>query len=40
MAAPEWIQRLGEFREDNLSAETFARNNADALMVTDRAGWR
>jgi iron(III) transport system substrate-binding protein len=40
VAAPEWIEKLGEFREDNLSAETFAKNNAEALMVTDRAGWK
>ncbi|MGP9820077.1 Fe(3+) ABC transporter substrate-binding protein [Salinarimonas sp. NSM] len=40
VAAPEWIQRFGEFQEDDLSAETFAQNNADALMVMDRAGWK
>ncbi|WP_029032410.1 extracellular solute-binding protein, partial [Salinarimonas rosea] len=40
VAAPEWIQKLGEFEEDNLSAETFAQNNAEALMIMDRAGWK
>jgi iron(III) transport system substrate-binding protein len=39
-AAPEWIQRFGDFKEDSLSAETFAKNNAEALMITDRAGWK
>ncbi|MGJ3261668.1 MAG: Fe(3+) ABC transporter substrate-binding protein [Salinarimonas sp.] len=40
VAAPEWIQTLGEFQEDDLSAETFAQNNAEALMIMDRAGWK
>lgn len=40
VSAPEWIQKLGEFKEDSLSAETFAKNNAEALMITDRAGWK
>ncbi len=40
VAAPEWIQKLGEFKEDELSAETFAKNNPKALMLMDRAGWK
>jgi iron(III) transport system substrate-binding protein len=40
VATPEWIQRFGDFKEDSLSAETFAKNNAEALMITDRAGWK
>jgi len=40
VAAPEWIETFGAFKEDSLSAETFAQNNADALMIMDRAGWK
>lgn len=35
----EHIAQFGEFREDTLDASVFARNNAQALMVMDRAGW-
>lgn len=35
----EHIAGFGEFREDELAAEVFARNNAQALMIMDRAGW-
>lgn len=37
---PEWILAFGEFKEDALNASVFARNNAEALMITDRAGWK
>ena len=30
----------GEFKADNLNAEVFARNSAEALKIMDRAGWR
>jgi iron(III) transport system substrate-binding protein len=31
---------FGEFREDEIDAAVFARNNEAALKLTDRAGWR
>jgi len=34
------IQAWGEFREDELNAAVFGRNNEAALKLTDRAGWR
>lgn len=37
---PEWIRAFGEFKEDALNAAVFARNNAEALMIADRAGWK
>lgn len=32
--------RFGEFREDPLNAARYAVNNAQALTIMDRAGWR
>ena len=37
---PPAIARFGTFREDPLNAGVFARNNAQALRIMDRAGWR
>jgi iron(III) transport system substrate-binding protein len=37
---PPLLARWGEFREDTVSAAAFARNNAAALKVMDRAGWK
>lgn len=30
----------GKFKEDRLNAQVFARNNAEALKIMDRAGWK
>ena len=38
-----WIVRvaeLGSFKEDQLNAQIFAANNAKALQIMDRAGWK
>lgn len=37
---PSSIARFGSFKEDTLNAGVFARNNAQALRIMDRAGWR
>ncbi len=37
---PASVAGLGEFRQDSLNAGVFARNNAEALQLMDRAGWR
>ncbi|UYN97939.1 MAG: Fe(3+) ABC transporter substrate-binding protein [Enhydrobacter sp.] len=37
--APE-LASLGKFKEDQLNARVFARNNAEALKIMDRAGWK
>lgn len=34
------IQGFGQFREDSVNAAVFGRNNAEALRIMDRAGWR
>lgn len=34
------IQAWTEFREDTLNVAVFGRNNAEALKVLDRAGWK
>jgi iron(III) transport system substrate-binding protein len=34
------IQRFGNFRGQNVNAAVFGRNNAEALRIMDRAGWR
>ena len=34
------IAAWGKFKEDGLNAQVFARNNADALKIMDRAGWK
>jgi len=34
------LSAWGAFREDRLNAATYARNNAEALRVMDRAGWK
>lgn len=40
VAAPESIARFGAFKVDSLNARVFARNNAEALRLMDRAGWK
>jgi iron(III) transport system substrate-binding protein len=30
----------GKFKEDRLNAQVFAKNNAEALKIMDRAGWK
>jgi iron(III) transport system substrate-binding protein len=37
--SPE-LKSLGTFREDQLNARVYARNNAEALKIMDRAGWK
>jgi iron(III) transport system substrate-binding protein len=34
------LQQWGEFKEDKVDAALFARNNAEALKIMDRAGWK
>ena len=34
------LAQWGEFKEDQLNAATFGRNNAEALKIMDRAGWK
>ena len=34
------LAQWGEFKEDQLNAATFGKNNAEALKVMDRAGWK
>jgi iron(III) transport system substrate-binding protein len=34
------LKALGSFKEDQLNARTFAQNNAEALKIMDRAGWK
>ncbi len=40
VTSPPWVSEYGSFREDQLNAQVFARNNAEALRIMDRAGWR
>jgi iron(III) transport system substrate-binding protein len=37
--SPE-LKSLGSFKEDQLNARVFAQNNAEALKIMDRAGWK
>jgi iron(III) transport system substrate-binding protein len=37
---PPHIAKWGTFKEDQLNAGVFARNNAQALRLMDRAGWK
>lgn len=34
------VDSLGKFKSDTLNAAVFGRNNAEALKVMDRAGWK
>ena len=34
------LNSLGSFKEDQLNARVFAQNNAEALKIMDRAGWK
>ncbi len=40
VAPPATIARFGSFKPDQLNAGVFARNNAPALQIMDRAGWK
>lgn len=35
-----YLEEFAGFKEDNLNASEFGKNNADALMIMDRAGWK
>lgn len=37
--SPE-LKSLGSFKQDQLNARVFAQNNAEALKIMDRAGWK
>ncbi|MFO1158329.1 MAG: Fe(3+) ABC transporter substrate-binding protein [Reyranellaceae bacterium] len=37
--SPE-LKSLGPFKQDQLNARVFAQNNAEALKIMDRAGWK
>ncbi len=37
--SPE-LKSLGSFKQDQLNARVYAQNNAEALKVMDRAGWK
>ena len=34
------LKALGSFKEDELNARVYAQNNAEALKIMDRAGWK
>lgn len=34
------LKSLGPFKEDQLNAQVYAQNNAEALKIMDRAGWK
>ncbi len=34
------VKSLGNFKEDKLNAGVYGRNNAEALRIMDRAGWK
>jgi iron(III) transport system substrate-binding protein len=38
--APARVAAWGSFKQDQLNAATFAKNNASALQIMDRAGWK
>ena len=40
VAPPAHIAAWGTFKVDPLNARVFARNNAEALKIMDRAGWK
>ncbi len=40
LAPPTSVARFGTFKADQLNARVFARNNAQALQIMDRAGWK
>lgn len=43
LASVPWspqLQSLGTFKEDELNARVFAQNNAEALRIMERAGWK
>ena len=40
VALSEELKSLGTFKEDQLNARVFARNNAEALKIMDKAGWK
>lgn len=37
---PKTIAQFGTFKIDSLNAKVFANNNAEALKIMDRAGWK
>ncbi len=40
VAADPVVVSFGQFQEDSVNAGTFGRNNAEALRIMDRAGWK
>jgi iron(III) transport system substrate-binding protein len=40
VAMPKLLAEWGEFKEDPSNAAVFARNNAEALKLMDREGWK
>jgi iron(III) transport system substrate-binding protein len=40
VAPPDHVAAWGTFKADSLNARVFARNNAEALKIMDRAGWK
>lgn len=40
VSPPKSIAGFGTFKADGLNARVFARNNAEALKIMDRAGWK
>ena len=37
---PKTLAAFGTFKQDQLNARVYARNNAEALKIMDRAGWK
>jgi iron(III) transport system substrate-binding protein len=40
VAVDPLVASLGKFKEDRLNASVYGRNNAEALKLMDRAGWK
>ncbi|HIK45935.1 MAG TPA: Fe(3+) ABC transporter substrate-binding protein [Leptolyngbyaceae cyanobacterium M65_K2018_010] len=40
VATDSVVASFGTFKSDTINAEIFAQNNAEALRITDRAGWK
>ncbi|MFK5894388.1 MAG: extracellular solute-binding protein, partial [Pseudomonadota bacterium] len=36
----EMLARWGDFKADNINLEKLGKNNAEAVMIMDRAGWK
>ena len=40
VAASETLKAFGEFKPDSLNLSELGKNNAEAVRIMDRAGWR